>query len=171
MNTSISSAIKGLNLSLDRAGDWLAPLVLRVFLAWEFLESGLEKFNGQNWFADIQERFPFPFDHLPATLNWELSMWAELICALAILVGLGTRISAIVLIVVTVVATAAVHWPADWSTLSELAQGYSISNKGYGNFKLPLIYLAALMPLLLSGAGKLSLDALLARFFWRRNNR
>ncbi len=70
---------------------------------------------------------------------------------------------------VTIVATAAVHWPADWSTLSDLAQGYSITNKGYGNFKLPLIYLAALVPLLLSGPGKFSLDALLARCFWRRN--
>ena len=85
MSTSISSAVKGLHLNLDRVGDWVAPLALRVFLAWEFLESGLEKFNGENWFADIQTRFPFPFDHLPATLNWELSMWAELLCALAIL--------------------------------------------------------------------------------------
>ena len=162
MNAAISSAVKGLHLNLDRAGAWLAPLTLRLFIAWEFFESGLEKWNGENWFADIQERFPFPFDQLPATLNWELSMWAELICALAILVGLGTRISA------TVVATAAVHWPADWSTLSELAQGYAITNKGHGNFKLPLIYLAALLPLLLSGPGKLSLDTLLGRFFWRR---
>ncbi|MFJ3370461.1 DoxX family protein [Pseudomonas sp. NPDC086251] len=171
MNSSISSAVKGLHLNLDRAGDWIAPLTLRLFLAWEFFESGLEKWNGDNWFADIQDRFPFPFDHVSATLNWELSMWAELICALAILIGLGTRVSAFILIVVTIVATAAVHWPADWSTLSELAQGYSISNKGYGNFKLPLIYLAAFVPLLLSGAGKLSFDALLARFFWRRHNR
>jgi putative oxidoreductase len=31
-----------------------------------------------------------------------------------------------------------------------------------------LIYLVALTPLLLSGAGKLSIDALLTRFFWRR---
>ncbi|KPG95495.1 DoxX family protein [Pseudomonas sp. RIT-PI-q] len=171
MNSSISSAVKGLHLNLDRAGDWIAPLTLRLFLAWEFFESGLEKWNGENWFADIQDRFPFPFDHVSATLNWELSMWAELICALAILIGLGTRVSAFILIVVTIVATAAVHWPADWSTLSELAQGYSISNKGFGNFKLPLIYLAAFVPLLLSGAGKLSFDALLARFFWRRHNR
>jgi len=170
MNASISSAVKGLHLNLDRAGNWIAPLTLRVLLAWEFFESGLEKFNGENWFADIQDRFPFPFNHVPTTLNWELSMWAELICALAILVGLGTRISAFILIVVTIVATAAVHWPADWSTLSELAQGYSISNKGFGNFKLPLIYLAAFVPLLLSGPGKLSLDALLARFFWRRHH-
>lgn len=171
MNLSLSSAMKGLHLNLDRAGSWIAPLSLRVFLAWEFFESGLEKLNGDNWFADIQERFLFPFNHLPASWNWQISMWAELICALALLIGLGTRLSAMVLIVVTVVATAAVHWPADWSTLSELAQGYAISNKGHGNFKLPLIYLVALLPLLLSGAGKLSLDALLGRFFWRRNNR
>ena len=77
-------------------------------------------------------------------------------------------LAALSLMVVTLVATAAVHWPADWHTLSELAQGYAISNKGYGNFKLPLIYLVTLTPLLLSGAGKLSLDALLTRYFWRR---
>ena len=92
MNTSLSSAVKGLHINLDRAGSWLAPLTLRLFIAWEFFESGLEKWNGDNWFADIQDRFPFPFDQLSATLNWELSMWAELICALAILLGLGTRI-------------------------------------------------------------------------------
>ncbi|VVP80222.1 hypothetical protein PS918_02223 [Pseudomonas fluorescens] len=170
MSTSISSAVKGLHLNLDRAGNWIAPLTLRVFLAWEFFESGLEKFNGENWFADIQDRFLFPFNHLPATLNWELSMWVELICALALLVGLATRFSAISLIVVTIVATAAVHWPADWSSLSELAQGYSITNKGYGNFKLPLIYLAALVPLVFTGPGKFSLDSVLARFFWRRSH-
>ncbi|MNE63969.1 hypothetical protein D3C80_1593510 [compost metagenome] len=100
---------------------------------------------------------------MPAALNWELSLWAELLCAAALLLGLGTRFAASVLIVVTVVATAAVHWPADWSTLGELAQGYSISNKGFGNFKLPVIYLAALLPLLLQGPGKLSVDALLTK--------
>ncbi|WP_166217160.1 DoxX family protein [Pseudomonas atagonensis] len=169
--TTLSNTFKILHLSLDRAGLWLAPLTLRLFIAWEFFESGLEKFNGQNWFEDIQDRFPFPFDHLPATLNWELSMWAELICAVAILLGFATRFSAISLIVVTVVATAAVHWPADWSTLGELAQGYVITNKGFGNFKLPAIYLVALLPLVFAGAGKLSVDAWLARLCWNRARR
>src|SRR3546814_15493745 len=81
--------------------------------------------------------------------------------------GLGTRLAALVLMVVTGVATAAVHWPADWSTLSELVQGYAITNKGHGNFKLPLIYLVALLPLVLQGAGKLSVDALLTRGYRR----
>lgn len=85
--TRLSAPLKTLHHNLDRAGAWLAPLPLRLFIAWEFFESGREKFNGQNWFEDIQSRFPFPFDHLPATLNWELSMWAELLCALAILLA------------------------------------------------------------------------------------
>jgi putative oxidoreductase len=163
--------LKTLHLHLDRAGLWLAPLTLRLFIAWEFFESGVEKLNGQNWFEDIQDKFPFPFVHLPATLNWELAMWVELIGALAILLGFSTRIFALSLIVVTIVATAAVHWPADWSSLSELAQGYAITNKGFGNFKLPAIYLVALLPLVFAGAGRLSLDAALARRFWQRHQR
>ncbi|AVU74650.1 DoxX family protein [Pseudomonas rhizophila] len=162
-----ADVLKGLRTTLDQTGTWLGPLGLRLFLAWEFFESGWEKWQGDNWFAQIQAAFPFPFNHLPASWNWELSMWAELLCALALLMGLGTRLSALVLMVVTVVATAAVHWPADWSTLSELAQGYAITNKGHGNFKLPLIYLVALLPLLLQGAGKFSVDALLTRGYRR----
>lgn len=166
--TLTSSTLNGLQRQLDRLAPWGALLSLRLFLAWEFFESGLEKWRGENWFQEIQAAFPFPFDHLPANLNWQLSMWAELLCALALLLGLGTRCAALVLIVVTLVATAAVHWPADWSSLGELAQGYAISNKGHGNFKLPVIYLAALLPLLFQGAGKLSLDALVERLRQRR---
>ncbi|WDY56140.1 HvfX family Cu-binding RiPP maturation protein [Pseudomonas sp. PSKL.D1] len=143
---------------IDRLGNWSADLPLRLFLAWEFFESGLEKFNGANWFADLQSSFPFPFSALPAELNWQLSMWAELILPLLLLLGLGTRLASAGLMVVTVVAIAAVHWPAHWSSLAELAQGYAITNQGYGNFKLPLIYLVALLPLLLKGSGRLSLD-------------
>ncbi|CRI56531.1 HvfX family Cu-binding RiPP maturation protein [Pseudomonas sp. CCOS 191] len=151
-------------MALDRAGSWSADLPLRLFLAWEFFESGLEKFNGANWFADLQGSFPFPFDLLPAGLNWQLSMWAELLCPLLLLLGLGTRLASAVLMVVTVVAIAAVHWPSQWSSLAELGRGYAITDQGFGNFKLPLIYLVALLPLLLKGSGRLSLD----HWLWRR---
>lgn len=48
MTTALSTAVKTLHLNLDRAGTWLTPLTLRLFIAWEFFESGVEKFNGQN---------------------------------------------------------------------------------------------------------------------------
>lgn len=159
----MQSLINAATRSLDRLAAWGADIPLRLFLAWEFLESGLEKWNGDNWFAQIHDAFPFPFNQLPASFDWQVSMWAELIAPLLLLFGLGTRFASAALMVLTVVAIAAVHWPAHWSSLAELAQGYSISDNGFGNYKLPLIYLVALLPLLLKGSGQLSLDALLRR--------
>jgi putative oxidoreductase len=147
---------------LEGLGAWLAPLGLRLILAWEFWEAGREKFSGSNWFMQIQGDFPFPFDRVPASLSWTLATWAELIGAMALLIGLGTRFAAFSLFVLTIVATAAVHWPDDAMMFSDLLQGYAITDKGQGNYKLPLLFLVMLIPLILRGAGRLSLDAWIA---------
>lgn len=149
---------------LNRVGNWLAPLGLRLILVWEFFESGREKLLGENWFAQLGDRFPWPFSLLGANLNWSLATWFELLGSLALLLGLGTRFAAYSLWVLTIVATYAVHWPGDWTSLSELWQGYAITDKGYGNYKLPLLYLIMLLPLMLNGAGRFSLDHLIATF-------
>ncbi|KAA2285738.1 DoxX family protein [Arenimonas fontis] len=152
-----------LSSRLDGVGNWLAPLGLRLILAWEFWEAGREKLRGENWFGQIQDKFPFPFDQVPPGLSWSLATWTELVAAVALLLGLGTRLAAFALLVLTAVATASVHWPADWSSLAELWQGYAITDRGHGNFKLPLLFALMLLPLLFKGPGRLSLDALLAR--------
>ena len=162
MQTPLSERWIALTERLDGVGDWLAPLGLRLILAWEFWEAGIEKFRGENWFAGIQSDFPFPFDRVPPDLSWTLATWFELGGAVALLLGLGTRFFAFTLFVLTMVATAAVHWPMDWQTLKDLAMGYAISDKGFGNFKLPLIFAVMLLPLVFKGAGKFSLDALIA---------
>ena len=143
---------------VNRVGEYIAPLGLRLLLAYEFWVAGVEKFRGQNWFADIQGNFPYPFSVIPPEISWQMATWFELIGAIALVVGLGTRFFSLSLMMLTVVAIAAVHWPAPWSTLAELWQGYSISDNGQGNYKLPLIYLVMFLPLILTGPGKLSLD-------------
>lgn len=148
---------------INRSGQWLGFLGLRILLGWEFFESGREKFQGENWFADIHDKFPYPFSLLPVNIGWSMVTWFELIGGVALVIGLGTRFFAAALFVLTIVAIAAVHWPAEWHTLGELAQGYVITDDGHGNFKLPVIFLAMLLPLILSGPGKLSLDAWIAR--------
>jgi putative oxidoreductase len=146
---------------LEGLGQWFAPLGLRLILAWEFWEAGREKFSGSNWFMNIEDQFPFPFNAVPSDLSWTMATWLELIGALALLFGLGTRFFAFSLLVLTVVATAAVHWPSDWASTADLLMGYAISDQGHGNYKLPLIFFVMLLPLVLSGPGKLSLDALI----------
>jgi putative oxidoreductase len=157
---------------LRASGDYIWPLVLRLIMAWEFWESGVTKRHGENWFADIpwadwQKGFPLPFDRIPIDLNWFLATWSELVFAVMLLLGLFTRFAAISLIVVTVVATAAVHWPAEWNNLAELWSGYVITSKGAGNFKLPLLFVVMLLPLVFNGGGKFSLDHLLIKMSGR----
>ncbi|MGH8109655.1 MAG: HvfX family Cu-binding RiPP maturation protein [Arenimonas sp.] len=164
MLTKIIDLYNAATARLQGAGEWLAPLGLRLLLAWEFWESGIEKYRGENWFTDIQSDFPFPFNVVPTDISWGMATWFELIGGLALLLGLGTRFFAFSLFVLTIVATSAVHWPMDWQTLKDLAMGYAISNDGFGNFKLPFLFAAMLLPLIFRGAGKFSLDALICSY-------
>ncbi|MCE1180901.1 MAG: DoxX family protein [Rhodocyclales bacterium] len=144
---------------IDLIGLWLGLLSLRILLGWDFFESGLEKLHGENWFADIQDRFPFPFNLVPPEISWQMATWFELVGGIALLIGLGTRFFSLSLIVLTVVAIASVHWPESWANWGELMQGYVFTDNGQGNFKLPVLFIGMLLPLLLMGPGRLSLDA------------
>ena len=153
---------------LDRIGSWLPQLALRAIVGWEFFEAGLAKLRGENWFSSIQDAFPFPFSVAPVELSWFLATWTELAGGVARWVGFMTRFWSAGLAILTVVAIAAVHWPSEWGSLAELARGYAISDKGFGNFKLPLILLVMLLPLLFGGAGKASIDHLIRLYLTRR---
>lgn len=143
---------------LERIGAYIAPLGLRLILAWEFYESGLVKFHGDNWFANIQDDFLFPFNIIPTAVSWFLATWVELIGGLALLLGVATRFFAVSLLILTIVAAAAVHWPQDWQTISELAQGYAVRDLGFGNYKLPVLFAVMLLPLIFYGPGRISID-------------
>lgn len=163
--TGVAGSVRSVHRALDRVGTWLPQLALRALLGWEFFESGLEKLQGQNWFADIADKFPFPFGLLPVDASWFIATWAEIVGGICLWIGLATRYWSLVLLVLTYVAIASVHWPADWSTFADLWRGYAITDRGYGNFKLPLIFIVMLLPLLFSGAGRASLDHLVRSYF------
>lgn len=144
-------------------GSFLPGLCLRLILAYEYLDAGWVKVQGSNWFADVHARFPFPFSAFPVGLDWALAITVELGGGVLLVLGLGTRYVAAALMVLTFVAAVAVHFPADWHSLGELWRGYAVSDQGFGNFKLPLLYFLMLMVLLGQGPGRVSLDHLIAR--------
>jgi len=149
--------------ALDPAADWVALLPIRLLLGYEYWRAGMWKYNGTNWFADVQDNFPFPFDVIPVEISWFLATWTEILGGICLAIGLFTRFWAFSLVILTIVAIAGVHWPDDWNSLAELWKGYAISDKGFGNFRLPLLFLAMLVPLIFTGAGKLSVDHLIIR--------
>jgi len=138
---------------LDGVGHYVSMLGLRLLLAWEFWESGVEKFNGENWFETIKSDLPFPFNLVPTDISWFMATWSELLGAIALVIGLGTRFTTLSFIILDIVAWASVH----------SGNGYNVCSNG---FKLPLLYMVMLIPLLLSGPGKASIDAWIRhRFF------
>jgi putative oxidoreductase len=151
---------------LNAINTWLPQLALRLLLAWEFGEAGFEKLHGTNWFADLS--FPFPFNLLPPDVSWNISMFFEIAGAFALVFGLATRFFTISLIILTIVAIASVHWPEHYTTFGNLLKGYRIideNNDGFGNYKLPLMYIVMFLPLLFGGAGKASVDYWLSKKF------
>jgi putative oxidoreductase len=157
-----SSIYNTVIFKLNTINSWFPQLTLRLLLAWEFGEAGFEKLNGTNWFADIT--FPFPFNLVSPAFSWNLSLTFEIIGAFALVLGLATRFFTMSLIILTIVAILSVHWPEHWNTISELLKGYRIvdeNNDGFGNYKLPLIYIVMFLPLLFGGAGKASIDYLI----------
>ena len=164
--TCVVSMYQALCGKLDSVGTWLPQLALRLLLAWEFGEAGFEKLHGTNWFADLT--FPFPFNLLPPEVSWNISMFFEIVGAFALVLGLATRFFTISLIILTIVAIASVHWPEHYTTFGNLLKGYRIideNNDGFGNYKLPLMYIVMFLPLLFSGAGKASVDYWLSKRF------
>ncbi len=150
---------------LDPAGDWVALIPIRLLLAFEFGKAGLGKLGGANWFANVQDNFPFPFNVIPVEISWFIATWAEILGAAGLVLGLFTRFWAVSLIILTIVAISGVHWPDDYSSFAELWKGYSVSDKGFGNYRIPLLFIFMLIPLVLKGGGKLSLDHVLAKRF------
>jgi putative oxidoreductase len=120
-----------------------APLVLRVAIGIIFLAHGLQKlgvFGGMNltgvtgFFGD--QGIPLPGLMAP------LVALIEALGGLALILGFGTRIAAILLAIIMIVAIFAV----------KLTQGL------IGGFELDLALLAGLVALILMGSGALALE-------------
>lgn len=151
---------------LRTIGDWIWPLFLRLILGYEFYVAGTTKLNGNNWFAGRIDSFPQPFKSFGADFSWFAATWGELVFSVMLILGLFTRFAAFSLVVITVVAIMSIHWPADFGSLAELWKGYSVSrvvedDVFRGNFRIPLLFLLMLFPLVFHGGGKFSVDSLL----------
>jgi uncharacterized membrane protein YphA (DoxX/SURF4 family) len=114
-----------------------APFVLRLFVGLVFLVHGaLKFFGGIQSFAAFMEQAGVPLPQIMAPLVAAI----ELFGGLGILLGTGTRISALLLAGVMVVAMITVT----------LAKGFA------GGYDLNLALLGGLLALLLAGPGRLA---------------
>ena len=135
-------------------GEWLKDvglLVLRVWLGLSMLLlHGWPKVQGM---ADKAASFPDPLGVGPA-LSLNLVVFAEVLCALLLVVGLAARFALVPLVITMAVAFFVIH-------------GGALT--GEGNGEMAFIYLGGFVALLLTGPGRYALDHYILRAL-RGNN-
>jgi putative oxidoreductase len=129
-------------------------LVLRIFVAQEFLHSGFVKLTGgihaPEWFAELS--FPFPINLIPADMNWVIAGTNEFLFGLLILLGVYTRIAGLALLFIIYVAVYSVHFDFGWA-------GWNIieTDDGQG-FKVPLMLAIMVFTIITQGPGRFSFN-------------
>jgi putative oxidoreductase len=105
-------------LDSTRKLDFLAPLLLRVFLAVVFIAAGWQKASSFEstvaWFGNADWGLGLPLPWLMAFL----ATAAELVGGFLLLLGLATRYIAVPLIITMLVAALAVHWDNGWFAIA-----------------------------------------------------
>ena len=114
-------------------------LILRVGVGAMMLVHGLPKL--QMLLAGGEIQFPGVMGLSPA-LSLGLAVFAEFLCSILLIVGLGTRLATIPLIITMMVAVFLIH-----------------GNDPFANQELGLHYLLSYVALLILGGGKFSVDA------------
>lgn len=125
---------------IPRSADF-ALFALRVWLGVSLLVlHGWDKLTG---FGEGAAKFPDPLG-VGSTTSAGLAVFAEVVCAALLALGLLTRFAALVLVILMTVAFFMVH-------------GSKLSGPGSG--ELAFIYLAGFLAVFLAGPGKWSVDA------------
>ncbi len=126
------------NQLLQKGNTDAAILFLRIAIGLLMLNHGLPKLA--RFFSDEPIVFASVFG-MSQILSLALAVFAEVFCSILILVGFGTRLAAIPLIVTMVTAAFYVH-AAD----------------PFSNKEMAVLYLVVFSFLLITGGGKYSLD-------------
>jgi len=125
---------------------WLPPTVARLTVGWVFLLSGWGKLHNLQQVIDFFASIGIPAPGLQAPF----ASGTELVCGALLLLGLGTRLASVPLMVVMTVAIATAR-------IDELTSAGALF--GFVEFT----YITLLLYLAVGGPGPLSLDHLLVR--------
>lgn len=148
MNALLTKAarLRDLAARIGMALEWLPPSVARLAVGLIFFQSGWGKLHNLDQVTDYFAELGLPAPSFQALL----ASSTELVCGALLLLGLATRLAAIPLIIVMIVALRT----ALWEQIDSLGSLFGMAE---------FLYIALLLYLGTAGAGPLSMDGLVAR--------
>ena len=134
-------------------------LILRLAMGAGFLVHGLAKLQkGPDAFANLLAFLNVPFPHFSA---WLVTL-TEIFGGTALLVGLFVSVIAIPLTITMIVAMLIIHIQYGFSSIKTIGLNEQGPLFGPPGYELNIVYIAGLISLVMMGAGKFSIDALIA---------
>jgi putative oxidoreductase len=143
---TLFAAVDGAAHSIGDKASWFGPTLARLVVGTVFFQSGWGKLNGLDQVTEFFTQLGLPMPAVQAVL----ASTTEFVCGALLLVGLATRLAALPLIVVMIVAIRTALW--------DQVDGFS-SLFGIAEF----LYIALLTWIATYGPGPLSVDWLLLR--------
>lgn len=102
-----------------RIADFIAPLLLRIYLVPVFWMAGTMKLasfpDTVEWFGNAEWGLGLPYPYVMAFL----ATWTEILGAVALAVGVGVRFMTVPLMVTMLVAMFSVHWTNGWLAIAD----------------------------------------------------
>ena len=135
----------------------LSPLFLRLAMGAGFMAHGWAKLSrGTGGFEKLLAQTGVPFAHI----NSWIVPFVELLGGLALLVGAFVMVVSVPLIISRLVAMFTVQIHYGFSSVKTI--GLTLAGPLFGppGYEINLLYIAALVSLMITGAGKYSLDGL-----------
>ncbi len=142
-----------------------APIPLRLIVGYGFIAHGYAKvLKGPDRFVDIVHALGVP---APDLMAWA-TIILELLCGLAVLVGAFVPLVTVPMVAILLVAIVTVHLPHGFTSIKLMAVTVDGPQFGPPGYECDLLYLACLATLVVGGAGPLSIDGVLGKW-WRRS--
>jgi len=130
-------------------------LVLRLGFGAFMLSHGIGKL--QMLLAGEFDKFADPIGMGPA-VSLVLAVFSEFICAILVMIGLGTRAAAVPLVVTMAVAAFLVHGGDPWSMGTAAKAFFAGESKTWFSKEPALLFLIPFLALVFTGPGAFSLD-------------
>jgi len=155
--------LRGRTLRVIQKVKWLAPTLARLTLGWVFVESGWGKIHNLPRVIEFFQSLGIP----AAEFQAPFAAWMEFLCGAAILIGLFTRLSSVVIAIIMVVAIVTAK---KVDILGPEDQPNDLAGKISALFGISeYLYISLCVYLGLEGAGPLGIDAWIAKWLDKKN--
>lgn len=144
---------------MNKTWSHYAPLVLRLMMGVGFLYHGVPKLlstGGHAGFVGMLGMIGIP---APGVMAWVVGL-VEVLGALALLAGVATTVSGVLLIVNMLVAMFLVHAPSGFNFINVTGMTEAGPQFGLPGYEVNLLYIASLVALVLGGPGAYSVEGM-----------